>query len=439
MIANNISNVNTVGFKRSEAAFFSLVTSASRLSTYSPGTVKAARIQRVDLQGPVQQTSSATDAAISGNGFFTVKRDATADQPYLYTRSGSFSEDETGLLRNTAGFALYAWPLDSNGNLPANQGDLASLVPANVAFLGGLTRPTTSADIALNLNADQADYDTHQFGTPSVLPIDPTAQQAHFTRGLTVYDSLGSAQSLTFQFRKVLGPMAHASTTTAGLTLDTSLTDATVFPNIAAGDEFTVSYDGGATTQQYIVGANPPGANGVAGEVRIDSVGDLLDQINTAFGGGLLIDAKLDDNGRIVMQNIDPTATLDFTEDTGNALTGVGSLDLAAQPGNAALSYTSEAELQPPFTTYPNQGDFPSFSNVTNPNTSGWWEMTVLHPDGSTLDQGLINFDGNGALNAAADADGNIDINLKNIDWFNGSSLQDIEVDVSKFRQFAGQ
>ena len=71
MIANNIANVNTVGFKRSEASFFSLVTSEGRSTIYSPGTVQVNRVQRVDLQGPIQQTSSSTDAAISGNGFFT--------------------------------------------------------------------------------------------------------------------------------------------------------------------------------------------------------------------------------------------------------------------------------------------------------------------------------------------------------------------------------
>ena len=79
MISNNIANVNTVGFKRSEAAFYSLVTTASRSSRYSPGTVAVNRIQRVDQQGPIQQTSSSTDVAISGNGFFAVRRTTAGD------------------------------------------------------------------------------------------------------------------------------------------------------------------------------------------------------------------------------------------------------------------------------------------------------------------------------------------------------------------------
>lgn len=434
IVANNIANVNTTGFKRAETSFSSLVTSASRLSTYSPGTVKAIRVQRVDLQGPIQQTASATDAAVSGNGFFTVKRADDSDQPFLYTRSGSFSEDANGLLRNAAGFILYAWPLGTGGSLPQNAGDLNSLSPANVAFLGGLTRPTTSADIALNLDADETNYNSHLFTTPSVLPLDPNQQQAHFTRGLTVFDSLGSAQVLTFQFRKMIGPMAHATTQTGGLDLNTSLTDPAIFSAVAAGDTFTVDYNGGATTQQYIIGA-PAGV----GQVRIDTVGDLLSEINTNFGAGLLVDATLDANGRIVFQNIDPTATLDFTNDVNTPLTGLGTLNLADHPVNGPLSYTAEAELIGPFTAYPTQGDFPTFSNVTNPNTQGWWEMTIVHPNGSTLSQGMLNFNGDGSLNAGVDANGNIDVNLANIDWFNGASPQDIDIDIEQFSQFAGQ
>jgi flagellar hook protein FlgE len=434
MIANNIANVNTVGFKRSEASFFSLVTTAGRSSKYAPGTVQVSRTQAVNQQGPIQQTSSATDAAISGNGFFAVKRSDQAGQEFLYTRSGSFSEDSQGLMRNTAGFMLYAWPIDSAGNLPANQGDLTSLVPANVAFLGGLTRPTSTAELAINLDADEVDYNSHLFTTSSTLPVGG-GQLAHFTRGLTVYDSLGTAQTLTFEYRKVTGPMAHATTQASGLDLTTSLTDPAVFPGIAVGDQFSIDVGNGPTTFTVV---DP--STGNPGDIA--TVGELLDQINTTFDGGTSLDATLDSNGRIVFQTIDPTATLTFAEITGNPLTTAGtSLDLAADPSAVdanPLTYHQEAELQGPFTTYPNQGDFPTFQNVTNPNTQGWWEVSILHPDGSTLSQGLLNFDGDGSLNASNDANGNVDINLTNIDWFNGSSPQDIDVDISRFSQFSG-
>lgn len=441
MIANNIANINTVGFKRSEAAFFSLVTTEGRSSKYSPGTVSVNRVQKVNLQGPIQQTASSTDAAISGNGMFAVKRDASNMQEFLYTRSGSFSEDSQGLLRNSAGFVLYGWPLGIGNTLPPNQGDLSSLEPVNVAFLGGLTRPTTTGELAINLNADQVDYNSHLFTPPSNLPVQN--QPTHFTRGMTVYDSLGSAQTLTLEFRKVIGPMANGVTGASGLTLTTSLTDVATFPGMAAGNQFTIDVGGGAFTQTYTIVAGAPAAPG-----EIQTVGDLLNHINTQLGAGQAMDATLDSNGRIVFQVIDPTMTLDFTEGPGTPLTGAGTLAMVQQPGNAALTYTSQAPVQPtvpgppdtyaPTDTYPNQDDFPGFSNVTNPNTQGWWEVTVRHPNGSQVTQGLMNFNSSGALNAQAGSDGVIDIELSNIDWFNGSELQDIDIDVQRFSQFAG-
>lgn len=433
MIANNIANINTVGFKRSEASFFSLVTSEGRSSKYSPGTVSVNRVQKVNLQGPIQQTSSTTDAAISGNGMFAVKRDASSTQEFLYTRSGSFSEDSQGLLRNSAGFVLYGWPLGTGDSLPNNQGDLSSLEPVNVAFLGGLTRPTTSAELAFNLNADEDDYNTHSFTTPSTLPV--TNQPANFTRGLTVYDSLGSAQVLTFEFRKVQGPEAHATTQAAGLALTTSLTDTAIFPGIAAGDQFNL--DVGGTNQTYTIVAGTPAA---AGEIQ--TVGDLLNEINTNLGGGLVMDASLNENGEIVFQAIDPSVTITFTDIVGTPTSAIGTLNLYQDPSGVGglYDYGPEASLLPPYagTAYPDQGDFPAFGNITNPNTQGWWEVTIRHPNGSVQSQGLLNFNQSGALNATAGSDGVVDIELSNIDWFNGSELQDIDIDIERFSQFAG-
>jgi flagellar hook protein FlgE len=446
MISNNIANVDTIGFKGSDAAFFALVTNTAAGGQYSPGTVSVNRIQNVTQQGSIQQTASATDAAISGNGFFTVKRDALSDQPFLYTRSGSFHEDSTGLLRNSAGFALYAWPLDQNGNLPANQGDLSSLVPANVAFLGGLTRPTTAADISLNLDATETEHNTELAATPGVLPLNPATEPADFTRGLTVFDSLGAPQTVTIQFRKILGPMAHASGSSTGLTQTTSLTDPITFSNIAAGDKFSVTV-GASPAQTYVIGAAP-----ALGEVRIDSVGDLITQINTVYGGGGVATATLDDSGRFVIQSNDPTVNMTLTNVTNTPLgafgsppSSLGTLNIAGQPGVVAgagpsMVFTPQAEVAGPYTTYPSQGDFPTIANITaTENPQGWWEATIIKPDGTTLTQGLLNFDGNGALNAQPDVNGVIGINLQNIDWGNGSSLSDIDIDISKFTQFAGQ
>lgn len=434
IISNNIANVNTIGFKRSEATFESLVTSESRASRYSPGTVAVNRLQRVDQQGPLQQSISTTDVAISGNGFFAVKTngdDSSLDE-FLYTRNGQFSEDAEGFLRNSAGFYLYGWPLDSEGARPSAEGDLSSLVPVDVAFLGGLTRETTSAELAINLDADEADYNLDIIGGSYPIGDD---QSAHFERGLRVYDTLGSAQDLNFEYRKIIGPMAHTTSTASALTLDTLLSDTAVFPGITAGTD-EISFEttsGGVSPTLQIVSGTP------SSPTELQTVGDLISYLNETYGGGDDIDADLDSNGRLVLRtrNLDDDLTLNDV--TGTALFGATGFGFTGTSGTAINpSAYDQVNNEIDSTVYGSQGDFPDLANDQNPNTEGWWELTVRHPDGSVISQGLLNFDGDGSINALADGDGNIDIELSSIDWGNGADLQDINVDVERLSQFAG-
>src|SRR3954464_549544 len=186
MISNNIANVNTTGYKRNEASFSSLVTQAGRSTVYSPGGVRAATEQTVNQQGTPQQTASSTDVAISGSGFFVVQQspNATSGQETMYTRAGSFSEDENGYLRNSNGFYLMGWEIGDDGALVNATADVASLSPVSVGFESGRTRQTPQADVVLTLDARQS----------------TTAAGPHFSRSMTVYDSLGAAQQVQMDF-----------------------------------------------------------------------------------------------------------------------------------------------------------------------------------------------------------------------------------------------
>lgn len=418
MVANNIANVNTIGFKRSEAAFYSLVTSEGRSSRYSPGTVAVNRVQRVNQQGPIQQTGSTTDAAISGNGMFAVKRDASDLQEFLYTRSGSFSEDAQGLLKNTAGFVLYGWPLDANGELPANQGDLTSLVPADVAFLGGLTRPTSTAELSLNLDADEIDEDL----------ANVAAAAADFSRGLTVYDSLGSAQVLTFEYTKTYGPQGTSPGSVGSLAAtDNLVTDL----GMAVGQTFDISFDGGAANT-FTVAAN-------------STVNDIITFVNAippvVVGDPQPIQAFLGNDSELVFQRSEFVggAAQEITLVDGGMLNALGmAAGTYASDDLTAGNYDNGTPADVP--PYSSEG-FPtpqSLPGDVSYNNRGWWNMRVVHPNGTTLSNGLVNFDGNGSLNALPDSDGNIDINLTQIDWGNGSNPQNIDIDIERFSQFSG-
>jgi flagellar hook protein FlgE len=436
IISNNIANINTTGFKRAEAAFESLVTTQSRLSTYSPGTVTVNRLQRVDLQGALQQTSSSTDAAISGNGFFAIKRNDDPLQEFLYTRAGQFSEDSQGLLRNAAGFVLYAWPIDSNGDLPANQGDLSSLVPADVAFLGGLTRPTSSAELAINLDAQAVDQTLNAALTG---PVD-------FSRGITVFDSLGTSQILTLEYTKTYGPQGTAAGQIGGLSAtDNLVTDI----GLGEGDSFTVSVDGGAAVTYEI---DSDAVQTIVGSVLITTVNDLITDLNTNVGleapvGTPGLQAFLGNDGELVIQRsaFESGAAQFFTLTntvntplTSLGITIAGATNFASDDLTAGGLYQNGAPGDsPPYSAglFPTPQFLPGDSSYNN---RGWWQLNVVHPDGTSLSRGLLNFGGDGTLNALPDNSGNIDINLSQIDWNNGSNAQNINIDIERFSQFAG-
>src|SRR5579871_3004743 len=80
IISANIANTSTVGYNSDSAQFSDLVTQAGASSSFSSGGVVSNTIQNIDQQGLLQQTSSSTDLAISGDGFFVVQSQPGANQ-----------------------------------------------------------------------------------------------------------------------------------------------------------------------------------------------------------------------------------------------------------------------------------------------------------------------------------------------------------------------
>ena len=166
VISDNVANVNTVGYKEASAQFATLVVGAGATTAYSPGGVLGSSSQLVSTQGLLTTTSSPTDIAISGNGFFVVNQKADQSGQVLFTRAGSFIQDSSGNFTNSSGLFLQAWPLDRNGDLPGAVGNLDttssanlnSLKTVNVENVTGSASPTTNISLGANLNAGQAAY-----------------------------------------------------------------------------------------------------------------------------------------------------------------------------------------------------------------------------------------------------------------------------------------
>ena len=116
VIANNLSNVNTAGFKRDRANFESLLYQVRRLagdqtsedtelsSSYAVGTgVRIVNTEKMHSQGSLMTTENALDLAIEGSGFFQV---LLPDGRIAYTRNGSFTRNNEGILTTNSGFII---------------------------------------------------------------------------------------------------------------------------------------------------------------------------------------------------------------------------------------------------------------------------------------------------------------------------------------------
>ena len=197
-ISDNITNVSTVGYKSTTVNFASLVTKQTSGTFYSAGGVQSKPRQDTGVQGLLQASTSSTDLAISGQGFFVVNEasEPTVEDAYLYTRAGSFFMDNDGYLRNTSGYYLQGWNVDAAGVVkPANK-DLTianqNIVSADYLSTVNLSRVGGTASA------------TQKIGIGANLPSDNVAGTTHKT-DVQFFDSLGNANTMSVEYKKA-GP-----------------------------------------------------------------------------------------------------------------------------------------------------------------------------------------------------------------------------------------
>ena len=150
-VADNIANVNTTGYKRASTEFSSLVLQ-SGTGNYNSGSVETHVRYAISDPGTLNFTTSATDLAIQGNGFFVVTD--TGGTPFL-TRAGSFVPDGQGNLVNAAGFYLMGYNV-KNGPPNVVSNDLTGLEVVNIAQTALQGNPSTKATVSANLDANAA-------------------------------------------------------------------------------------------------------------------------------------------------------------------------------------------------------------------------------------------------------------------------------------------
>lgn len=195
-VADNITNVNTIGYKGTSAQFGTLVTNSGSANSYSAGGVMAKPQAMISAQGLLQSSGSLTDLGIDGAGFFVVRDSNAPNGNVAYTRAGSFAPDKQGFLVNANGYYLQGWPIDQNGNYSDN-GSLSDLKPVDINGLSGAAQASTKIELRANLQSTQPIVTPYAAGSMANGTATP-----QFSRSVQVYDAQGNAHPVTFGFTK---------------------------------------------------------------------------------------------------------------------------------------------------------------------------------------------------------------------------------------------
>ncbi len=178
IIGDNISNVNTVGFKSSKAVFsdiFStILTNGSTTSQLGRGSQLQGTIKQF-TQGSFESSSNALDLAIDGSGFFVVSPTNTTGT--FFTRAGQFRLNQNGLVQAITGEILQ-------GQAITNDTVSTSVTDIDLAGVQSQPQATTTFTLGANLDASATAATT-------------------FTSPITTFNSVGTQVTLSAQFTKV--------------------------------------------------------------------------------------------------------------------------------------------------------------------------------------------------------------------------------------------
>jgi len=184
VIANNIANINTTGFKRARAEFSDLLYQAERLQGVPNRLGEAAipegaqiglgtrvvGVRNLHIQGPLEDTGNTLDLAINGRGWFQI---VGPDGEILYTRAGSFNKSDEGQLVTSDGYAVdppILFPAETKDIVINESGEVFAVVegedlPQN---LGQLTIANFANDSGLEPLGNNLYRETAASGAPVV-------------------------------------------------------------------------------------------------------------------------------------------------------------------------------------------------------------------------------------------------------------------------------
>lgn len=390
VVANNLANMNTIGFKAQTALFADLlynnVTSggSAGINPQEIGTgVKMAQVTRRFTQGSLEGTGELLDFAIQGEGFF-VMQDSGGQN--VYTRAGSFSINRLGqLVDPSSGYTLQ------------RIGDVGEVVDGEPSF-----QTAGDSTIQVPLGAFILGQETRNVDLSGNLPSGALEPSQESLTSFSPFETAGGIATLT-------SPLND-------LTINTQ--------DYVAGDEIQIE------------GVNPDGsafsglfdANGA-------TLGDLIDEINSLMTGATAelrtdgtIGVTADDSGEASM-------ALTLSDATGN----VGATDFVINPIFIETEGRSGETFELSMEIYDQRGESHRLGlEFTKIGLNSWDVKANLDPEsGVLIDDSVLNvtFNEDGTFelaSATGDGDANIEINFNSV-----AAPSTIELDFSSLTHLA--
>lgn len=341
VIGNNISNINTTGFKEGRMLFSDVLSSTISGGSQIGRGVQIQAVQNEFTQGSFESTQSATDLAIQGDSFFVLQD----NNGRYYTRAGAFTFDKDKILVNPDGKQVLGYGIvQSTGQ---SNGVLAPIDLTNFAT----TPPKMTSDMKMVLNLDSTQ------STPALAwdPTNPVAT-SNFSTSMTVYDSQGNAHTATTYFRKTAAnawdwhaivPDATAVNGAAGNEVDGTLTfnaaGALTGQTPSSGTAQNITFGGGVTAPQPIMFDF-----GVGATTQYASSSIITQQSQDGYYQGSLTKISVDSEGFVngvysngQLQKIAQVALAKFSAPEGLSKAGGTTFEETLESGQPMLSSAS--------------------------------------------------------------------------------------------------
>lgn len=339
-VSDNIANANTTGYKEASTSFSSLVLPSGN-GSYNSGGVETTVRYAIDQQGDVSYTTSATDLAIQGNGFFVVQ--SASGQSFL-TRAGDFQPDDQGNLVNSAGFTLMGYPYSSGAPSVVVNG-FGGLVPINVSQNGVTAIPSSTGEMEGNLNSNDP------IAAAGTYPSSTASKKS----SITGYDGQGNAVTFDVYYTKTAN---NTWDVTVYNQADAAAGD-TPFPySKAAVGHTTLNFDP-ATGQQTSTGAFNLTFGTPSQTVAMDFSG--FTQVATDFNATGKMNGQAPNPVTDVKIDKDGTVNAMYKDGSSKALYRVP-LATVASPDNLTLQsgnvYSANGQSGVTVTGFPQTGGF---------------------------------------------------------------------------------